>query len=202
MIPDGEGNNRPAGGAEQPLSRRALHAVALISCAGMFLLAVLLGWISGVPALGQLRFTWSAVLWGSLGTLPPLAALWWCLNTRFPPCVRLVRAVREKLFPIIGRRKPADYAIISLAAGVGEEALFRGFLQTALAGWLGPVPGVAIAGITFGLCHPLTFAYIVAASLAGAYLGILLIVTGNLLAPMLAHGIYNFAAFLVVSGER
>jgi membrane protease YdiL (CAAX protease family) len=44
--------------------------------------------------------------------------------------------------------------------------------------------------------HPMTPAYAVLASLAGAYLGWAYLATENLLVPVLAHALYDFTALV------
>jgi hypothetical protein len=54
--------------------------------------------------------------------------------------------------------------------------------------------------VIFGLLHFITPTYALLAGLMGAYFGLLLDATGsrNLLGPILAHGLYDYLAFLVV----
>ena len=47
--------------------------------------------------------------------------------------------------------------------------------------------------------HPVSPMYAVLAGLAGAYFGALIVLTGNLLAPIVAHGGYDFVALLVLA---
>ncbi len=92
-----------------------------------------------------------------------------------------------------------------LVAGIGEEFLFRGAIQplferwTASTGW-GWLAGLILSNVIFGLLHCITPTYAVLAGLMGVYFGLLLDATGapNLLAPILAHGLYDYLAFLVV----
>ncbi len=95
---------------------------------------------------------------------------------------------------------PSNCALIAAAAGLGEELLFRGLLQHGLAGWLAPPWGVWIAllaaSLAFGCCHLLSTTYAVLAALIGLYLGLLLMFSGSLLAPALAHGLYDFVALV------
>ncbi|HEV3237849.1 MAG TPA: CPBP family intramembrane glutamic endopeptidase, partial [Gemmataceae bacterium] len=78
--------------------------------------------------------------------------------------------------------------------GIGEEMLFRGFTQAALATWLGIWWALVLASVLFGLLHAITLTYAVLASLAGAYLGLVWIATDNLLAVIVAHALYDFVA--------
>jgi membrane protease YdiL (CAAX protease family) len=89
-------------------------------------------------------------------------------------------------------------AAVSLVAGCGEELLFRGLLQAGVSGWIsghvGLGVGLAVASALFGVCHWLSGTYAILAVLAGAYFGLLLILTGNILAPIIAHAAYDFLA--------
>jgi hypothetical protein len=46
--------------------------------------------------------------------------------------------------------------------------------------------------------HWLTISYAVFATLIGAYLGLLFLVTGNLLAPAVTHALYDVAALSIL----
>lgn len=88
---------------------------------------------------------------------------------------------------------------ISLGAGFGEEALFRGLLQTMLQERWGRTPGLWAASGVFGLAHIVgpdgkpNPGAVASATLAGAYLGWLYNRDGNRLArPIAAHFWYNF----------
>lgn len=58
------------------------------------------------------------------------------------------------------------------------------------------IVAVTMASAVFGVCHLLTWAYAIITAFIGAYLGLLWIWTGNLLAPMATHAVYDFAALL------
>ncbi len=118
------------------------------------------------------------------------------LLTRAPSSwiVNGVRAVyHEVLVPVFGALHPIAIGVIGLAAGLGEEWLFRGLLQPTL-GWVA-------ASVLFGLAHMggramLPFA--AWAAIMGAALGGLAIVTGGLTAPMVAHGVYDIMALAYI----
>ena len=104
-----------------------------------------------------------------------------------------VRSIRrlyvEGLKPVFGNLSASEITIISLAAGIGEELLFRGVLQTEM--------GLLPASVIFGLLHmggsgTLVFGCWV--MLMGGALGGLAIWTGGLMAPIVAHAVYDAAA--------
>jgi uncharacterized protein len=175
---------------------------------GLALLAVGLGWLLGTPPLETFRWTWPDAGWGALATLPPLGLLWFCLVCPWRPLRRIVQVVDELLVPLFVNCRLAEFAVIAMLAGLGEEMLFRGVLQAAMAHWLGGAAGTWIAllavGILFGLGHSITFTYAVLAGLIGMYLGAIWIISGNLLVPIIAHAVYDFVAlvYLVTIRKR
>ena len=75
-----------------------------------------------------------------------------------------------------------------------EEVFFRSVIQGGLARHIGTIPGLAVASVIFGIFHLVNKTYALIATLIGAYLGILWIVIGNLLAPIATHAVYDFVA--------
>ena len=114
------------------------------------------------------------------------------------PGVRSVRRLYvEALEPLFGRVSATQIAVISLAAGIGEELLFRGVLQ--------PELGLVTASVVFGLLHmggSGTLAFGCWAMVMGAALGGLAIWTGGLLAPIVAHAVYDAAAMSYIRWGR
>jgi membrane protease YdiL (CAAX protease family) len=165
-------------------------------------LAVFLGWVLGQPALEG--FAWRAedAAIGAVATLPMLALFW--LVERWPlgPLRTIRRFFEEEARPILAACTWPDLALIAVAAGVGEEMLFRGVFQGLLGRWLGRWAGLGAASLLFGLLHPISPAYIVLAMLMGAYLGWLWIWSGNLLTVIVAHALYDFFALLLLLREE
>jgi membrane protease YdiL (CAAX protease family) len=83
-------------------------------------------------------------------------------------------------------------------AGLGEELLFRGLVQAGLARLISGPAGIWIAllaaSLLFGVFHWLSTTYALLAAAAGLYFGWLLIATGSLWPPVVAHALYDFAA--------
>ena len=77
---------------------------------------------------------------------------------------------------------------------LGEEAFFRGYLQTGLIRWLGPVAGVAAASGLFGLAHIGGGVALAGfAALLGPACGLGYWATGRLWVPVAMHFGFNFA---------
>src|SRR5262249_55630916 len=100
----------------------------------------------------------------------------------------------EEIRPTFRHCTLAELAAVSVAAGIGEEMLFRGVLQALFTRWLGTWTGVVLASLLFGLLHPITALYVVLAAICGVYIGMCWIATDNLLVVMVAHALYDFIA--------
>jgi hypothetical protein len=92
-----------------------------------------------------------------------------------------------------------------LLVGPIEELLFRGVAQGVLRKGFGVRAGIVLASALFGLVHWVALsggpmeklAYVTIAAILGIVLGVLYERTETLVAPALAHGVYNSALFLI-----
>ena len=176
------------------MSRKRALAIALAFEGALLLLSFGLGWVTGVSPFGRLRFSGSGMMAGVATGVVLLGILALVTRSTWPPIARLEAIVREFVAQFFAQAKLVDLAIVSALAGIAEEALFRGVLQAALAGALGTVPGVMLAAALFGLAHLITPTYAVVAAAVGVLLGSLLVITGDLAAPIVAHTLYDFLA--------
>ncbi len=170
--------------------------------AGTFLLAVLLGWLLGIPPIRQMHLDWSGVLAGAVATLPLLIGMWWCSKSQLGPLRRLTQEVEESLIPLFRDAAPLSLLLISVLAGLGEECLFRGVVQTGLTDWFGVPVAVVVTSALFGVAHLITPTYAVLAAIIGAYFSIMVLMTDNLLVPVLAHALYDYAALSYLVGSK
>jgi hypothetical protein len=171
-------------------------ALAVLFEGGMVVLWLVLAEFLGIVPGNQGTATVQALAAGVAATLPLLPLLWWISKSRLGPLRRMMREVDEVLVPLLSRLTVADYALIALLAGIGEEGVFRGILQEGLS-WKLPMPvAVAAASVVFGMLHFITPAYALLAGIMGAYLGALYALSGNLLVPITVHALYDFIALL------
>ena len=180
------------------MNRGRVLALAVAAEGGLALLALALGRWIGVAPFAQLGWTWRGLAWGIGATAPLLLGLAWCLHTATPSIVRLVRLVEQRLAPLFAGSGPAVITLVACAAGLGEEALFRGVIQPALAAHMPLAAAVLLTGLLFGAAHWITPAYALLASVVGSYLGALFALSGNLLAPVVAHALYDIVALAVL----
>ncbi len=171
---------------------------------GLLLLALVAGWFLAPSPLEQVHANASDLFYGLLACLPMLAGLLAITHISWGPLARLDAFVRRHVVPLFSECRVWQIGLISLLAGIGEEALFRGVIQAGIGQYSGsPALALAVASVLFGLAHLITPTYAVLAGLIGVYLGWLLLATGNLLTPIVAHAAYDFAAILyLIRRER
>jgi membrane protease YdiL (CAAX protease family) len=165
---------------------------------GLVGLAGLGGWLLGPDPLGTLRWEPIDLLWGMLAAMPMLVLFAVCIISNSGPLARIRQLTAELIQPLFAPLTVGDLALVSLLAGLGEEMLFRGVLQSGLSDCWGTTAGLVGASLLFGICHALTATYALLATLMGAYLGWLWLVSGNLLVPVVAHALYDFVALLFI----
>jgi membrane protease YdiL (CAAX protease family) len=178
----------------QSISRKDMLLLAVGFESALLLLAIGLGWLVRAHLLRQINVNWSAFLLGVAATVPLLAGAWWSSETHWAPIARLRKDVARSVVPLFAQCSVLDFVVIALLAGLAEEALFRGVLQTALAGIVSPLTALVIASAAFGLAHLVTPAYAFIAGLIGLYLGLLHLISQNLFIPIVVHALYDFAA--------
>jgi membrane protease YdiL (CAAX protease family) len=113
--------------------------------------------------------------------------------------MRLVHLVEERIGPLFAGASPGELALVAALAGVGEEVLFRGVLQEALALRLPTWAAIVGAGLLFGAAHWVSHTYAALAAVVGCYLGAVYHLTGTLAAPILTHASYDLVALLMLA---
>lgn len=135
------------------------------------------------------------VFYGLAAAAPLIALLRWFMVTRWRPLVNF-RASQLKFLSEVGFLFTRPRIIVLAAiAGIGEELMFRGVLQTAADRQWPLAAAILFPSVLFGLLHARTALYAVVAGLVGAYLGILYWATESLLAPIITHAFYDYVAF-------
>lgn len=151
-----------------------------------------------------------AIVQGILCTLP----LWGLafgldlIESRVPALQDVSKATQRSVLAILGdQRRPLEAIVVCVAlgvvAGIGEEWLFRGVLQTSLGDRIGVGPSLGLTSIVFGALHAVTPLYAALATIASLYFGYLYIGVSssandlnNLAMPMVCHGFYDVLALL------
>lgn len=196
--------------------KRSVHQflfITLLFEGGLAALALLIGWLTSFsPWYGffnsdahgeQLA---SGVLWGVTAALPLVAFLFWDGFDRWTALQGLKDDVSRILRHYLQGARHWQLLAIAAMAGLGEELLFRGLLQAGLAALLPAdvaiVGSVLVASVIFGACHYLSHTYFMLATIAGLYFGLLMINSGSLLAPIIAHALYDYVALAYLLSEE
>ncbi len=170
--------------------------IAVLFEGAVVVLAWGLGLLFDTPVVEQTFVTGPAIGLGVAATMPLFVGLYWTLHTKWHVMDRLRRIVDEQVVPLFAGCTVWEIATISILAGVGEEALFRGVIQTNLAGAMGVVPALLVTSVLFGLVHFVTSTYALMAGAIGLYLGVISVWSGNLFVPMVVHALYDFVALM------
>lgn len=180
-------------------NRKQFLCVALLFEGGLALLAFALGFATSVNPVQWLIWDWEAAAWGIGGALPLFAFFVLAYLAPLRALQEIKRFLLEVLGPALAACRWYELILVALFAGIGEELLFRGWLQVWLENW-GRAFALIGSNVVFGLAHFITPLYAVVAGLLGLYLGVLFDATGerNLLVPIVTHALYDYLGFLVV----
>ena len=169
---------------------------------GLGILGWLIGWLAGVPLLEQFSSNLFDGLLGIAAAIPLFGIFLILVRSSAPALNGLRRSVREVIQPMFRGCGLIELAFVSVAAGVGEETLFRGALQAATGRWLGPIAALLLTSASFGLLHPLSKMYVLIAFGFGLYLGVCWLASGSLLVVVVAHALYDFLALAYLVRTR
>jgi membrane protease YdiL (CAAX protease family) len=172
---------------------RRILPIVMLGEGIMLAVACLWAFLAGLPLpLGR---PLTGVLWGTVA-----AAVLGAVNLRLLharanrwPGDSLRHVCRVIVRPLFEHVTGWQIALVSVLAGVAEELLFRGVLQ--------PMIGLPAASVIFGAVHIGGRGFIgygVWAACIGALFGWLMVGTGGLLAPIVAHGVYDALALAYV----
>ena len=209
-----QGMDQPTDSAEQTPDQVYLTAVVFESL--LAVLALFLGWVAGPDPrdlIPELDFSehWPLVqglLYGLLASIPVLLVIEGVRRLPWEPVQELERLTDDALNKTLLQLRPGELIVISLCAGIGEELLFRGWMLPWLAGnsiadanQTELVLAVVGSSLAFGLMHPITKLYVVLAALMGVYFATLMILTGNLLVPIVAHAAYDAVQLILTARQ-
>lgn len=187
----GEDNRRHPTRLGQLMKRRPI-AFALGFEGALTIIALALALVFGLRPWLTIEFSSGALGLSVLATVPMVAAVLVLMQFRWGWVQALRHIVEDHLLPLFSDAGPAAVFAVALAAGIGEELLFRGVIQAGLEELIGPMAALSVASLLFGLAHAVTTAYFVLTFLMGLYLGWLYQATGNLLVPMMVHFLYDW----------
>lgn len=124
-----------------------------------------------------------------------IAAAWLAQVSTPPDARRAADAVAMR--DLIGGYPVLFVVVIGVVAGVCEELWFRGVLGAALVRRCGPVAGVGVTSVLFGLAH-LNPHTLLALILMGVVLHVVYLTSGSLWIPIGMHVVNNALAVLTI----
>ena len=183
-----------------PLEKEKFFKFACYFEGSLILVAIILGWFSGIDPFENLHFTEISVFYGLMGTAPLFLVFMALYQIEIEALKKIKHLLLETLGPSLHQHNWADLFVLAAIAGISEEILFRGVVQPWMESSFGMAVGLIGSNILFGLVHAVTPLYAVLATLVGIYLGLFLDYGGerNLLTPIIIHGLYDFLAFIVI----
>lgn len=115
--------------------------------------------------------------------------------------VEWARQLKRDLRELLGVLLPDEMVVLAIASSLGEEAFFRGALLPALGRG-----GLFTSSLVFALLHlgplsrfPRMLPWTISSFVTALVLGGLFLVTGNLVAPVMAHFLVNFVNLRLVT---
>mmetsp|Transcript_38882 Transcript_38882/g.59933 ORF Transcript_38882/g.59933 Transcript_38882/m.59933 type:complete len:285 (-) Transcript_38882:12-866(-) len=170
----------------------------------LIFVAIAVAAVIGTPNFGlgtNIDFGTSAVTQGFMMALPlgVIACALDVIEGDFPSLQNVTKATQRSILEWLGGSfKPlmglSAAIALGVAAGLGEEMLFRGVLQYEIGIRGGDVLAVAVASVIFGTLHAVTPLYALLSSLASVYFGYLYLSSGNLAVPVCTHAFYDIGA--------
>ncbi|GEM_PF-1881219 len=118
--------------------------------------------------------------------------------------------IGEGFLPLLSKMNRIQLFLLAALAGVGEELCFRwalqGCLESFLLNWFAAnvawLLALAAVSLLFGALHAVTFGYFCLATSIALLLGIAVPAGLGIWGVMVAHGLYDFIAFLWLLGRR
>jgi membrane protease YdiL (CAAX protease family) len=157
-------------------------------------------WATGRDVFGFVTWQWEDLIVAAIatGTLIPVMQ---SIVAAFPDFLRWAVDQQRMLFAHGRRYSRWQILVISVGAGVGEEALFRGGVQTSLSDYFPAWAAILAVSLIFAAFHLGSrgvFAFIFATSLI---FSVIFHFTGSLLGAMITHTLFDVWALTVVQRE-
>ena len=181
--------------------RAALLGLMGLQTVFLLIIGLALWSLSGRSTSGFVTFGGDEMLLG-LGLAAILVVIGAAGYYGFPRLSDYLVRAQAKTYAFLENPLPLwAIGLVSIGAGVGEEALFRGGVQTLAADYVGMPVAIVIASALFAVVHfakPLiaTIIFVI-----GAVFGVIYWQTGSLLAVMIAHALYDVFALWYVQKE-
>ncbi len=162
----------------------------------LFIFAIILNSLFKTNIFLNFRIDWHLLTIGTAFVFPPFIFFILLSKTDIKPFKKIQETLDNIMNFYFESCSIIKLAILSLIAGFGEEAFFRGFLQSVISNNFGEFTGVLIANLIFGALHLITLTYGIIVFFIGCYLSAILNYTDSLFVLMWCHSLYDFFALL------
>lgn len=190
-------------------SGKRLYFFGLAIEAALGLLALLIAWPLGLPLRDWLRPDLALLGLGLAAFLPLLLGYLVLERISWRPFRRVRQIVRIFAEIMLQNVSLAGIALLCIAAGVGEELLFRGLIQggiTQFMAYRAPMPmgaapwigGILVASVLFAAAHAVTRTYSVLVFFLSIFFGLVFYLSGSLVPVIIAHALYDFFVFVYI----
>jgi membrane protease YdiL (CAAX protease family) len=143
---------------------------------GLFGVALLLALIFDSSLIDQYQWGWREALIGLVAVVPMLGMFYECLRSQIASMKEIRSYLELHMRPMFERLSVLQLAALSILAGLGEEALFRGVIQHNLEGPIGLFGAMLISNVLFGFAHFMTKAYFLLALMIGFFLAAFILI--------------------------
>ena len=181
---------------------------------GLGLIAIVVGWVVGLDPRSLIPDwrDWYSVGQGLVVGCVAGVALAIAMQLAGMLPIRTIQSLSEyaeqQLGLLLNGLSVGQLIAVALAAGVGEELLFRGLIMQGMVGEMQTcttqtlVLGILVSSLAFGLAHPMSVTYVAFAFLMGLAMGVLHWYFQNLLVPIVAHWIYDAIIMIWLVNRR
>jgi len=166
----------------------------------LFAIACLAIWLGAGRPLADLRLT-APSGWRLAAGIGIIVVFGLLITQQLRAMARMDDTQRAALRPKLGElsyllpHSPDEarwFTVLSVTAGICEELLYRGYLVWVLQPWLGAAGAMAASIVLFGLGHGYQGKkHFLKATLAGAVMGAIVVVTGWLVPAMIVHALID-----------
>jgi uncharacterized protein len=158
-------------------------------------------WTGSIPGPSRPASQWLVEIGVGAAIALVLVGVTYVLGRTLRPFRMLARQFEE----ILGQLSHRQIIWIAALSGAAEEVAFRGTLQPWLGSLLGPVPGLVITVLIFGMLHfvpdRIFVPWTVFALVVGLICGVLFLHYESVVAPVIAHALLNAINLeLIVNG--
>ena len=98
----------------------------------LLLFAWLAAWLFSIPLWGEDKWNWIGAAVGITSTLPMVSMFFWLLQSKWEPNRKICQMMDEAVLPLFKDFTILQIALLSIAAGISEEVLFRAVIQGGL----------------------------------------------------------------------